>query len=122
MRTTLLGTLGAVAVSALLHAAAPATTIVDAAMAHDADAVRALLKQGGDVNTPQGDGMTALHWAAMHGDAALTTTLLYAGGNVRATTRLGGYTPPPPARQTRNKAPLQAPTPPGARGKPRATA
>ncbi|MGH9144210.1 MAG: ankyrin repeat domain-containing protein, partial [Vicinamibacterales bacterium] len=40
----------------------------------------------------QGDGMTALHWAAMHGDADLTATLLYAGANVRATTRLGGYT------------------------------
>ena len=27
-------------------------------------AVRALLKQGVDVNAAQGDGMTALHWAA----------------------------------------------------------
>jgi len=36
--------------------------------------------------------MTALHWAAMHGDADLAALLLYAGANVRATTRLGGYT------------------------------
>jgi ankyrin repeat protein len=62
-------------------------------MAKDADAVRSLLKGGADVNGSQGDGMTALHWAAKHGDAALVQTLLYAGANVKATTRLGGYTP-----------------------------
>ena len=35
--------------------------------------------------------MTALHWAATHGDAELTEMLLYAGANVRATSRLGRY-------------------------------
>jgi len=56
------------------------------------DAVKALLKQAADVNGAQGDGMTALHWAAMKNDAELTQTLLYAGANVRATTRIGAYT------------------------------
>ena len=28
-----------------------------------------LIEQGADVNAAQGDGMTALHWAAMNGDA-----------------------------------------------------
>ena len=56
-------------------------------------AVRALLKQGVDVNAAQGDGMTALHWAARQGDVELAQMLLYAGANVKATTRLGGYTP-----------------------------
>ena len=51
-----------------------------------------LLKQGADVNASQGDGMTALHWAASRGDAALTQMLISAGGNIRATTRLGGIT------------------------------
>ncbi len=55
-------------------------------------AVKALLKQGADVNAAQGDGMTALHWAATNGDAALTQMLLSAGANIRATTRLGGIT------------------------------
>ena len=36
--------------------------------------------------------MTALHWAATHGDVDMITMLLAAGGNLRATTRLGGYT------------------------------
>jgi ankyrin repeat protein len=51
------------------------------------------VKNGADVNTAQADGMTALHWAAVHGDAVLVQALLHAGANVRATTRLGGYTP-----------------------------
>ena len=55
--------------------------------------MRALLKQGADVNAAQGDGMTALHWAASNGDPELAQMLLYAGANVRATTRINGYTP-----------------------------
>ena len=85
--------LAVVVFAAAVSAAAPPTSVADAAMRKDADAVKALVKQGGDVNAAQDDGMTALHWAAMHADADLTTTLLSAGANVRATTRLGGYTP-----------------------------
>jgi len=67
--------------------------VADAARAGDAAAVKALLKAGVDVNAAQGDGMTALHWAATNGDVAMTQMLLSAGANVRATTRLGGLTP-----------------------------
>ena len=76
----------------LAAAAGDAAPVAAAAMRRDPAAVRALVKDGTDVNAAQGDGMTALHWAAMHGDADLAATLLYAGANVRATTRLGGYT------------------------------
>ena len=73
--------------------AAPSAPIADAAMAKDTATVRKLLKEGVDVNASQGDGMTALHWAALNGDAELASMLLYAGANVGAKTRIGGYTP-----------------------------
>src|SRR5579872_6839467 len=82
----------ALCLSVFLHASDGAS-IADAAMQGDRDEVRTLLKQAADVNAAQGDGMTALHWAAMHGDADLVEMLVYAGANVRATTRLGSYTP-----------------------------
>jgi uncharacterized protein len=69
------------------------TAVVEAAMRGDRDAVRRMLKDGADVNSAQGDGTTALHWAAMKGDVPLAEMLLYAGANIKATTRLGGYTP-----------------------------
>jgi ankyrin repeat protein len=83
----------ALCVAALLHAATSPSSVVEAAMAGDTPAVRALLKNGADVNTAQGDGMTALHWAALKGNVELARMLVYAGANLRATTRLGGYTP-----------------------------
>ena len=67
--------------------------VADAAARGDAAAVEALLKQGADVNSAQGDGMTALHWAAMNDEASLATMLLRAGANPRAATRVGAYTP-----------------------------
>ncbi|HUL71758.1 MAG TPA: ankyrin repeat domain-containing protein [Vicinamibacterales bacterium] len=70
-----------------------ASPVADAASHGDLNAVRALLKQGADVNTPRPDGMTALHWAAERGDAAMAEMLLYAGANVTAGTRIGQYTP-----------------------------
>lgn len=72
--------------------AASRAPIADAAERRDAGSIHTLLKQGADVSAAQGDGMTALHWAALHGDADLASMLLVAGANVRATTRLGGYT------------------------------
>jgi ankyrin repeat protein len=92
MRTIRFSAFGAIALTAILHAAAGAP-VADAAMDGNRDAVKALLKQAADVNAAQGDGMTALHWAAMKNDAELVQTLLYAGANAKATTRIGAYTP-----------------------------
>ena len=68
------------------------SSIAIAAQNGDREAVRALLRKGADVNEAQGDGTTALHWAAIKGDVEMTRMLLVAGANVRATTRLGSYT------------------------------
>lgn len=87
-----IGSVVAIALTTWLSAAGPAP-IADAAMNGDREAVKALLKKGLDVNEAQGDGTTALHWAAIKGDAELAQMLIYAGANVRATTRLGAYTP-----------------------------
>ena len=67
--------------------------VADAAEQGDREVVRALLQQGLDVNAAQGGGTTALHWAARANDVAMAEMLLYAGANVRATTRLGAHTP-----------------------------
>ena len=67
--------------------------VADAAMRGDAAAVRALIARGADVNAAQGDGMTALHWAASNRDPGLARVLLSAGANVGAGTRIGHYTP-----------------------------
>src|SRR2546427_7252115 len=79
--------------TALLGAAPSSSPVADAAMRGDRAAVRALLKQGADVGAPHGDGMTALHWAAERGDADMAETLVYAGANVAAVTRIGQHTP-----------------------------
>src|SRR5262249_60535704 len=76
-----------------LLASGDGTRVADAAMAGNAAAVRAALTSGEDVNAAQGDGMTALHWAARRGDLDVVKMLLAAGANVRAITRLGNYTP-----------------------------
>jgi ankyrin repeat protein len=82
----------AVMLTVSLGAQSP-SALADAAMRGDKAAVAALIKQGLDVGAAQGDGMTALHWAAERGDAELAETLIYAGANTSAVTRIGLYTP-----------------------------
>ncbi|MGE0863065.1 MAG: ankyrin repeat domain-containing protein [Vicinamibacterales bacterium] len=83
----------ALMLTAALGAQQQASPVADAAMRGDKAAVRDLLKQGADVNGAQGDGMSALHWAAERGDAELADMLIYAGANIAAVTRIGQYTP-----------------------------
>ena len=74
-------------------AAPPDTRLVDAARQRDRATARALVMSGVDVNIADGDGSTALHWAAYHDDLELTAALLKAGARIDATTRIGGMTP-----------------------------
>ena len=60
-----------------------------AVRAGDAARVRALIAAGAGVNVPQGDGATALHWAAHRNDAATAALLIAAGADVDAANALG---------------------------------
>ena len=66
--------------------------VADAAMKGDKAAVRALLLQKADVNAPQVDGATALHWAIYRDDPELVDVLVRGGANVKAVNR-DGVTP-----------------------------
>ena len=85
-------TLVVVGLPVLASLRAPDSPVADAAMRGDVEAVRALIDEGADVNEAQGDGMTALHWAARNRDGGLARTLLDAGAQVGAGTRIGQYT------------------------------
>src|SRR4030095_1776534 len=76
---------------------AATSDVADAAMRGDSAAVRRLLTQKGDVNAPQADGATALHWAAYHDDLATVDVLIRAGANVRVANQYGSTPPAPPA-------------------------
>ena len=63
--------------------------VADAAKADDLPAVRKLIKEHADVNTPANDGSTALLWAAYHSDVEMTKALLAAGAAVDAANHYG---------------------------------
>jgi len=63
--------------------------LADAAMQKNMQAVRALLKQNANPNTPQADGTTALHWAARWDDVEIASALIRAGANPQAPNRDG---------------------------------
>lgn len=65
------------------------TRLVDAVRNHDSEAVRALLKEHVDVNAPDPDGTTALHWAAHQNDLETAQLLLKAGADAKAVSRYG---------------------------------
>src|SRR5437667_7238386 len=69
------------------------TRLPEAAMNGDKVLVQSLLKQKVDVNEAQGDGNTALHWAAYRDDVDMARLLIQAGANANVKTRLGDVTP-----------------------------
>jgi ankyrin repeat protein len=68
------------------------TRLADAAEEGNRDAVRTLIAQKADVNSAQGDGTTALHWAAYNDDVEMAKLLVAAGASVKATTRVDSLT------------------------------
>ena len=63
--------------------------LADAAEKQNGAQVKSLLAGKADVNAPQADGMTALHWAAQHDDAELAKQFLAAGANAKVANRYG---------------------------------
>jgi ankyrin repeat protein len=63
--------------------------VADAAKKDDRAAVRSLIAAHADVNAPQVDGTTALHWAAYVDDVALAKILLDAGAKPVTVNRYG---------------------------------
>jgi uncharacterized protein len=66
-----------------------AADVADAAMRGDREAIRAAIARKADVNAPQVDGTTALHWAAERDDVAMADVLIKAGARAAARTREG---------------------------------
>lgn len=69
--------------------AGAADSVADATESGDFVRVRALLEQKADANAPQADGMTALHWAAQHGNPDTVQLLIAARADVKTTSRYG---------------------------------
>jgi ankyrin repeat protein len=63
--------------------------LVDAARNADWDAFQVLLQEKADVNTAEGDGSTALHWAAYHDHTESAGLLIGAGADVNTANDLG---------------------------------
>jgi ankyrin repeat protein len=63
--------------------------LIQAVKAQDEASVRALLKQHLDVNAQQGDGASALHWAANLDNVTIADLLIRAGARVDAANDLG---------------------------------
>src|SRR4051812_33789756 len=81
-------------VAAVLLLAAQAASGSDAQVARavregDRAALESLIKQRVDVNVPEVDGTTALHWAVRAGDMATVARLIQAGAHANATNRYG---------------------------------
>jgi uncharacterized protein len=72
-----------------MQAASARAPLADAAEHKDRPRVHALLKQRVDVNAPQVDGMTALHWATYQDDLELARLLVRAGAHVKVANRYG---------------------------------
>src|SRR5579863_459875 len=83
--------------------AASISAVADAAAGNNRDAVQALLQSKADVNAPQADGTTALHWAARWDDLETADLLIRAGADPKTANR-DGATPMFLAAQNGNAA------------------
>src|SRR4051812_22555510 len=82
------GTLVSVWMAASCAAAPSLESQLSAAVKQgDAETVKSLLAKKADVNAPDADSSTPLHWAVEKNNLDIANTLIAAGANVNATTR-----------------------------------
>ena len=72
-----------------LQAMSAESPLLEAVKQQDLDTVRALIVEKIDVNLPEVDGSTALHWASNYGNSEVVNLLLNAGADVHASNRYG---------------------------------
>jgi ankyrin repeat protein len=90
MNTRLLaGCMATVALSVAAISGAGKSEVADATMQGNKVALRALLQRKVDVNLPQPDGATALHWAVYRDDTEAADLLIRAGAAVDVANREG---------------------------------
>ena len=76
-----------VCLSSLSAAQNRRSPLADAAQSGDKVAVQKLIQAKTDVNAPQVDGATALHWAIYRDEGELVDLLVRGGANVKAANR-----------------------------------
>ena len=89
IRRTILLSFAVVFFLGTVHFAASRTDVADAVMKGDKTALRQLLRQKADVNAPQVDGATALHWAVYQDDVETADLLINAGAQIDVKNREG---------------------------------
>lgn len=86
MRVKVLASLFLLALASRLAADSP---LAEAVENRDRTTIGTLIKERTDVDAPQADGMTALHWAVHHDDLETARLLISAKANVAVTNRYG---------------------------------
>lgn len=89
MSSTRFAAFGWVALLMAQSVGAAELSLADFAESKNFQKLRALVEQKADVNAPQADGMTALHWAAHHDDIDSAKLLITAGADAKARSRYG---------------------------------
>ena len=85
----MLSLVGAGCLAASAAAGGTDTPLLEAVKNRDKEAVQALVSQQVDVNAPQADGATALHWAAHLDDVEVADLLIGAGARVNTANDYG---------------------------------
>ena len=81
--------IGSLLFASVCSFAAPTSEVAEAASRGDKAAIQKLVTQKANVNAPQADGATALHWAVFRSDKDMVDMLLKAGADPKVANREG---------------------------------